>query len=213
MPIFYQQSIGGHTKLAIWKIEEDERFFLQSVSLQRTITHAHKRLQHLAGRYLLRHLFPLFPLHLIEIADTRKPFLKDESYHFSISHCGSFAGVIVSTKERVGIDIEIESSKVVTIAHKFLHPDEQKRFEKGVEEYGNNYINDLTLLWCAKEAMFKWWGLGGVDFSDMLRVTGSLKECNGFINGQIIQKRVSTPLLIQYKKFPELNLAWIHTPQ
>ena len=47
-----------------------------------------KRLQHLAGRYLLYALFDDFPLEEIVIADTRKPFLENEKYHFSISHCG-----------------------------------------------------------------------------------------------------------------------------
>jgi len=213
MPIFYQQSINAHTKLGIWKIEEEEAFFRQQVSVQRTITHAHKRLQHLAGRYLLRHLFPSFPLHLIEIADTRKPFLKDESYHFSISHCGAFAAVIASTKERVGIDIEIKTDKVVSIAHKFLHPEEQKRFEKGVAAYGADFVADVTLLWCAKEALFKWWGWGGVDFSEMLRVSGSLQETSGNLNAQIIHQAGSIPLLVHYKKFSEVNLAWVHTQQ
>src|SRR3712207_8327360 len=31
-------------------------------------------------------------------------------------------------------------------------------------------VETLTLLWSAKEAMFKWWGKGGVDFSEMLRL-------------------------------------------
>ena len=73
MPLFFQQDIDDTTRLAIWKIEEEEAFF--HVPLQREITHPHKRLQHLAGRYLLKYLFPDFPTELIRIADTRKPFL------------------------------------------------------------------------------------------------------------------------------------------
>ena len=76
MPIFFQQDIDADTKLAVWKIEEEESFF--AVPLQREITHPHKRLQHLSGRYLLRFLFPEFPLDLIKIANTRKPYLEDE---------------------------------------------------------------------------------------------------------------------------------------
>ena len=75
MPIFFQQDIDVSTMLGIWKIEENEDYFLKHVPLQRNITHPHKRLQHLSGRYLLRHLYPDFPLSLIRIADTKKPFL------------------------------------------------------------------------------------------------------------------------------------------
>ncbi|HEV8081101.1 MAG TPA: 4-phosphopantetheinyl transferase, partial [Chitinophagaceae bacterium] len=92
MPVLYEH-INDFAKIAIWHIAEEKKFFLQKVPLQREITHPHKQLQHLAGRYLLQHLYPDFPYHLIEIADTRKPFLPDEEYHFSISHCGDYAAV------------------------------------------------------------------------------------------------------------------------
>ena len=124
MPIFFQQDIDESTKLGIWKIEEDEDFFLQHVPLQKEITHPHKRLQHLAGRFLLQHLFPDFPVSLIKIADTKKPFLEDEAYHFSISHCDDYAAAIVSTTERVGVDVEVPTTRIERIKNKFLNKKE-----------------------------------------------------------------------------------------
>ena len=124
MPLFYQHNINHHTKIAVWHIAETEDFFLSKVPLQNAITHWHKRLQHLAGRYLLQALYPDFPYHLIEIADTRKPFLPNEKYHFSISHCGDYAAVIVSEEKRVGIDIELVTPKIEFIQHKFLSENE-----------------------------------------------------------------------------------------
>jgi phosphopantetheinyl transferase len=100
MPLFYQHNINELTKLGIWRIEEPESFYLEEVPLQRSITHPHKRLQHLAGRWMLKRLFPDFPYELIQIADTRKPYLANEAYHFSISHCGDFAAAIVSRDHR-----------------------------------------------------------------------------------------------------------------
>src|SRR5688572_24596109 len=158
MPLFFQQDIDIHTKLAIWKIEEDEDFF--QVPLQRQITHPHKRLQHLAGRYLLKYLFPDFPISLIQVADTRKPFLENEDYHFSISHCGDFAAVIVSNENRVGIDIEMISSKASRIAHKFISDEERFYFLQ--TSFSTEQL--ATLVWSCKEAVFKWYGLGKVDF-------------------------------------------------
>ena len=66
MPLFYQQDINETTRLGVWQITEDESFFLEKVPLSREITHPHKRLQHLAGRYLLQSLFPDFPYELIQ---------------------------------------------------------------------------------------------------------------------------------------------------
>ena len=102
MPVFYQLEIDAFTKLGIWKIEEEEDFFKQYVPILRTVSHPHKKLQHLAGRFLLKYLFADFPSHLIQIADTRKPFLPQEEFHFSISHCGDYAAAIVSSQHRVG---------------------------------------------------------------------------------------------------------------
>src|SRR6188768_539243 len=84
MPLVYQQNINATTKIAVWHISETEDLFLAKVPLQREIRHWHKRLQHLAGRLLLKELFPDFPVELIQIADTKKPFLENEPYHFSI---------------------------------------------------------------------------------------------------------------------------------
>src|SRR5690606_39740325 len=107
MPVFFQHQINESTRVGIWKIEESEAFIRGNVPLHREVTHPHKRLQHLAGRFLLRYLFPDFPYELIQIADTRKPYIPDARYQFSISHCADFAAVIVSTTHRVGIDIEV----------------------------------------------------------------------------------------------------------
>ncbi len=208
MPLFFQQNIDGNTKLAIWKIEEPESFFLRHVPLQREITHPHKRLQHLAGRYLLKHLFPAFPLNLILIATTNKPFLEDEAFHFSISHCGDYAAVIVSTEKRVGVDIEIPTPKVLKIAHKFLHVEEQQLLRT---LDGSDDTIYTTLLWSAKEAMFKWWGFGNVDFSEVLRVQISSTAKEGRLPAQFLHPNFTTSFPVHYKIFPHLVLAWIVT--
>src|SRR5215203_4522713 len=173
MPIFFQQTITEDTRLGIWKIEEAESFFLQKVPLHRDITHPHKRLQHLAGRFLLQHLFPGFPLSLIQIADTRKPFLEDEAFHFSISHCSDYAAAIVSRVNRVGVDIELLSDKIRRIEHKFVSQEEHSLIKIPWTALNGtpapltglpDHIGKLSLLWSTKEAVFKWYGLGEVDF-------------------------------------------------
>jgi 4'-phosphopantetheinyl transferase EntD len=220
MPIFYQQDIDEDTKLGIWKIEEDENFFLQSVVPQRNVSHPHKKLQHLAGRYLLKYLFPDFPLSLILIADTRKPYLENEAYHFSISHCGDYAAAIVSKTKRVGMDIELPSEKVGRIRHKFLDDREQIMVNKdwtlvGNQEWaigdGQIVLKHLTLLWSCKEAIFKWWGKGNVDFSDMMKLTGSIPKEKGALSGKFIKEETNSSFPVYYEMFPSLVLAWVAT--
>ena len=209
MPLFYEH-INDFAKIAVWHIAEEKNFFLQKVPLQREITHPHKQLQHLAGRYLLQHLYPDFPYHLIEIADTRKPFLPNEEYHFSISHCGDYAAVIVSNHHRVGIDIELVTPKVERVKHKFLNQGEIG-LVNGQLSIVNNEMQLLTLLWCCKEAVFKWYGSGGVDFKDDIHLQpSSLHDDTGIINCEFIEDEI-VALNIEYKYFDGMCLAWTVT--
>ena len=205
MPLFYEH-INDFAKIAIWHIAEEKNFFLHEVPLQRTITHPHKQLQHLAGRYLLQHVYPDFPYHLIEIADTRKPFLPNEEYHFSISHCGDYAAVIVSKDHRVGIDIELVTKKVEKVKHKFLNESELINIQ-----HSTFSTQHLTLLWCCKEAVFKWYGSGGVDFKDNIHLQSSNLNTDGGIIYCEFVKEEKIPLEIRYKYFDGLCLAWVVT--
>lgn len=206
MPLFYQQNINETTRLAVWAIAEDEDFFKLSVPLHRDISHPHKRLQHLAGRYLLPFLFHDFPNEEIAIADTRKPFLPNEQYHFSISHCNRFAGAIVSSTERVGIDVELITPRLHKIKHKFLHPDEL-RFVNA--QSSARQLQLLSILWSAKEAMYKWYGAGEVDFSEMMKTLPFELQDQGEITAVFMKEKLLQKLLLHYKLMGELTLVWV----
>jgi len=159
MPMVYTHHIDPVTRIGVWHLSENESFFLGKVSLEKEITHPHKRLQHLAGRFLLTELFEDFPLQLIRISATRKPFIQDDPFHFSISHCGDYAAAIVSRGSRVGVDIEVPQDKIGRISHKFINDAEKNIFTEHIT------IQDhLTIIWSIKEAVFKWHGAGKVDF-------------------------------------------------
>jgi phosphopantetheine--protein transferase-like protein len=205
--LFYQQDLNEETKLAIWELAEAEEFFATTVSIQSSIKHPHKRLQHFAGRYLLPFLFPDFPSTEIAIADTRKPFLPDEQYHFSISHCGNYAAAIVSSSERVGIDIEVITERVHKIKHKYLHPTELAFVNEFPAEQQTEL---LTLLWSAKEAMFKWWGSGDVDFSEVLRIDPFNFSKEGIINARFDKWEIIIPLELHYQMFEGMSFVWVN---
>lgn len=176
MPVFYQHTVDADTRLAIWKIEEPEDFFLDKVPVSRAITHPAKRLQHLAGRYLLQYLFPDFPLRLIQIAHTRKPYLPEDPFHFSISHCGQWAAAIVSTHQRVGIDIEEPTPRILKVMHKFLSEAERGLI---VPHSTEQLILTGTLFWSAKEAMYKWYSHGELDFTQHMHISGLHPDAEG----------------------------------
>ena len=228
MPIFFQHQINESTRLGIWKIEETEEFFLSNVPVQSEVTHPLKRLQHLAGRFLLQFLCPGFPYELIRIADTHKPYLPNEQYHFSISHCGDYAAAIVSSDQRVGVDIEITSEKAEKIKDKFLTQNEQLIFSftppsvadrvppsalavaQGLPGAQRDPIATgshlTTLLWSAKESVYKWFGDGGVDFRKHIQLEG-IHETDETILCHFT--KTNRQLIIYYRNLDHLMLTWI----
>ncbi len=207
MPLVYQQNINAYTKLGVWHIAEEEKFFLRQVPLQNSITHPHKRLQHLAGRLVLKELFDNFPLQLIEIADTKKPFLANEAFHFSISHCGNYAAAIVSTQNRVGVDIEIPQQKIERITHKFLNPAEMQLLS--FIPYDLHHM--LTLAWSIKETIFKWYGAGMVDFKLHMHINECSTDDNQFTAHCTFLKNKPVHLKVHGIFFNDNCLTWVVT--
>ena len=223
MPLFYQHNINESSRIGIWKVEETEDFFLKKVFLQREISHPHKRLQHLAGRYLLQFLFDDFPHELIMIADTRKPFLSNDAYHFSISHCGNFAAAIVSRRSRVGVDIELVKPMIEKIKHKFLSDVELELLFRGpaiTDEVtaGRGEIQPelsslflLTLCWSGKESIYKWYGNGGVDFKAHMQLNKPINFYDEafIVSPYIFRKEEELMLTVLSKTFDELVMSYV----
>ncbi|HNU87135.1 MAG TPA: 4'-phosphopantetheinyl transferase superfamily protein [Ferruginibacter sp.] len=206
MPLVYQQNINATTKIAVWHINESEDFFLAQVPLQKNISHWHKRLQHLAGRLLLKEMYPGFPVNLIQIADTKKPYLEDEPFHFSISHCGDYAAALVSKEYRVGVDVELVNDKILQIQKKFMSEGEKKMFN---EQGSMNNVQYATLCWSVKESVFKWWGKGSVDFKRGM-VLQSIQGDHTEGKLHCLFKN-ETELVVHYLSFNNNFLTWVLT--
>ncbi|MEO9144322.1 MAG: 4'-phosphopantetheinyl transferase superfamily protein [Ginsengibacter sp.] len=214
MPLFYQHNINDSTKLAVWHITENEDFFAKKVTIQREVTHPHKRLQHLAGRYLLQILYPDFPFNLIEIAASKKPVLSNNKFHFSISHCADYAAVIISENELVGIDVELITPKIELVRNKFLREDEinllsDVNYLSSQDSYQDVSHQLLTLFWSTKECIFKWYGRGKLSFKNNMSIEKLFFENKqGFIDARFM-KEETVNLKIEFRFFGKLCLAWV----
>jgi phosphopantetheinyl transferase len=192
MPLVYQQNINNGVKIAVWHIEEPENFFTEKISPQREITHSHKRLQHLAGRLLLEELMPGFPFESIRIADTKKPFLENDLYHFSISHSGDFAAAIVSLHNRVGVDVEV-----------FLDEEEQFRINE------MKHLHPFTSAWSIKETLYKWNGESEIDFIEHIHIKSIIAgDDDQYKAICLLKKNIPTQLDVQIKFFKDFVLSW-----
>lgn len=156
MPIYKEWQQGNHARGAIWKIDEPEDFFSSQTGLQSDKKSELRRLEHLAGRFLLSRVAPGLELNKIEISHLGKPFLPGKELHFSISHSFPFIGVAIDAEKEIGIDVQTLQEKILRLQHKFLSQEEQM--------ICGNRTDKITLAWAAKEAAFKRYGLGAVDF-------------------------------------------------
>lgn len=171
MPVVFNKNIEEDTILAIWKIEETEEQLLSGLQLKSheleliSSFNNGKRLVHwLSTRLLLRTM-----LNTTEYIDCRmdehgKPYLHDLDYEISLSHSYDYAAVIISKTKKVGVDIELIKHKIKAIRHKFLTDSELAQ-----KQIGDN-INGLYVCWCAKEAIYKWYGKKGLEFRQHIHI-------------------------------------------
>ena len=89
----------------------------------------------------------------IEYLDSGKPTIYDK--FISISHSGKRVAVAISDSREVGVDIQLIDSKVERIKHKFLNDEELNKFST---------LEDLTIVWSIKEALYKLYGDGSPYF-------------------------------------------------
>lgn len=204
MPLFFQHNINPDSRFALWQITEEESFFRKSVSIQKEITHPHKRLQHYAGRYLLKVLDPAFPVNKI-LLDGNRPYLPDNHFHFSISHYQNFAAAILSKSTKVGIDIEGESEKLAILQKKYLTETELTHLHTAHSEISLRQL--LCLCWSAKETMFKWYQKGKVDFRSDMHVFSVNRENETLLTQ--FGKEIQTDLIINYKTFDKMVLTYL----
>jgi phosphopantetheinyl transferase len=94
-----------------------------------------------------------------------KPHLNGDK-HISITHSHEFSAIIISD-ETVGIDIELQREKIIRIADKFCNSEFQYLEPNNKEEY----IQKLTVIWGAKEAIFKIRNEKGISFKNHIFVT------------------------------------------
>lgn len=191
MPLLKEWNIGTDGRGAIWKIEEEEAFFADHTRmLLPDIKNDKRRIEHIAGRYLLQHVEAEFPIHSIGKDEHDKPRIPNDEFHFSISHSWPYVAVAVDPVYEAGIDIQTWHPRIGQIAGKFLSAEEQETMC-----HDNRYY---TLAWCAKEAVYKWNGRRGIDFKEHLPITyfSTALEINIYIKLNKIPQMIFTKNLI-----------------
>ncbi|MEN8248399.1 MAG: 4'-phosphopantetheinyl transferase superfamily protein [Bacteroidota bacterium] len=171
MPLQHIKYLGPNTIIGVWHLTEDESFFYSYIDQLvanrdnlKSISHKKRRTEWLAGRYLSMVLAQQMnlPFKGIWTDEHNKPHLTKRNAHISLSHATPYVVVILDTYKYCGIDIERFKDKLKPLAPKFLNANE-------LESAGDNLVN-LTILWGAKEALYKLHGRRSLLFKDHIDI-------------------------------------------
>ena len=170
MPLFKTITPNATTQVYIWKVEESLDVLAENVNLT---PHCKARFEsmkselHRRGFLSIRHL-----LHTAGYTDqdlyyteNGKPHLKDGKY-ISITHSYNFTAIIVSDTTEVGIDIEMQRDKILRIASRFTPLKEYRTLAND-----DAVVRKLTIVWGAKESLYKIYGVKGLSFLQHINVT------------------------------------------
>ena len=157
MALYKTLTVNKATKVLIWKIEESISKLQEGIVLSENSTtrlNSMKSQLHQRGFLSIRHLLKEVGYSDADLIydEFGKPHLKNGT-HISISHSFTFTAIIVSDELHVGIDIEKQREKILKIAHKFT-PFEEYKTIANVDAL----ISKLTIVWGAKESLYKIYG-------------------------------------------------------
>ena len=178
--------------IAIWNTCEslDELVQLSEKHDLSRIKSEKRKKEFLASRLLLEKIHPNASLVYNKYG---APTLSDGNF-VSISHSKNLVAIIVSDK-KVGLDIEQISEKTLNLSSKFVEKD---KYQKLTSE-------KATLIWCCKEAIFKWHQKGGVDFKKDIYLTPfELSE-----KGEIAANYRNESLKLNYQKINNHYLVYV----
>ena len=160
MPFLKDFIINQKTKIKLWKVNLGELDYKglddYDIDLIKLKKNDLAKEQFLAVRKTLELENPNFK---IRYDKSGRPSINSD-LNISISHSNFMAAVVFSSISKTGIDIELKDTKIVNIKDKFLNESEKLN-----AKYETN-IEYLTMIWTAKESIYKSLGIKGISFSD-----------------------------------------------
>lgn len=207
MACISEHHLNEYTVLGVWKIEEDLKTLLSMVSLEsedkkkfKYFKSNSRKLEFLSVRALLADL--IGPDARIVYNKNNKPFIKDGSHFISISHSYNLTAIMLSTRERIGLDLEYMSSNIFGISRRFLNRNEKVTRKWDLRKY------HLYIHWCAKEALFKICDKEGINMKKNITIYPFNVEESGSIKGKVQSDMINEVFDLQYTRYDNYAIVW-----
>jgi len=199
--------LNEYTILGVWKIEEDISTLLGMVDLDasdkkkcKVFASNSRKLEFLSVRALLAELIGKEAR--IVYNKNNKPFLSDGSMFISISHSNKLTAILLSSNEKVGIDLEHMSTNIGRIAFKFINSKEKITKEQ------EKRIYHLYLHWCAKEAIYKICDKEGISIKKDITIEPFDVKESGEIRGSVKTKTINDSFDLFYTRYDNYTIVW-----
>ncbi|MBJ7429629.1 MAG: 4'-phosphopantetheinyl transferase superfamily protein [Bacteroidia bacterium] len=196
MPIISIQNISSDIILGIWKITETKNDLINMLGNQLidpskpTNPAENVGLHWYASRILLQNLFDADKIE-IHKNEANKPtlFIDNEKYFISISHSYEYVGIMFSRTHEIGLDIEKIDERINRVSRKFLNENEQLFADSKLSK---------TLIWSAKESVYKWYGKKEIDFKEHMQANPFIAEEKGIFNFKLSKNEFEKEIDIHY---------------
>lgn len=129
-----------------------------------------------------------------------KPFLKDQSYHISLSHTSNYVAILLHSTKPVGIDIETISLRVSKVASRFISDEE-------MIDSSYTIVHQL-LHWCAKETLYKLVPNPQSDFRRYYRIEPFVPQSSGQMVAHVETLSASQRIICSYDVLDDYVLTW-----
>jgi 4'-phosphopantetheinyl transferase len=199
--------LNEYSILGVWKIEEDLNTLLASVVLDseekkryRSFRSNSRKLEFLSVRALLSEL--LGREARIAYNKNNKPFLKDGSHFISISHSYKLTAILLSTNEKVGIDLEYMSVNISAFAFKFMNRKEKMLKDPEDRKY------HLYIHWCAKEALYKICDKEGISVRNDITIEPFRLMESGELKGKVQTEKIKESFDLFYTRYDNYTIVW-----
>lgn len=171
MPLYFDKKVNKDVRICIWEVTESLKEFIKTynikgLKLKKKMKDERRLLEYVVSRQMVSKIIMddiSFSMDLFK-DKYGKPFIKEMKGHVSISHTKQFVAVMVSKQRIPGIDIEIILPRIEKISERFLNEREKKWITD------KNHLEQLYVIWGAKESIYKIYSKGGINFKEMLNV-------------------------------------------
>ncbi len=206
MPLYKSIEADPDIRIHLWKVTEPEPELARDVTLN---PHCQQRYDgmrselHRRAFLSIRHLMAREGYTDADLFydDSGKPHLRDGT-HISISHSFEFTGIVLSRNKEVGIDIEKQRDKILRVAHRFTPLREYRSLAND-----DALIRKLTMVWCAKESLYKIMAIHGLSFLNHICIDDFAMD-SGQTGGRVVYENQKAYFGVDFTEFEGFTCAY-----